>query len=50
MSLDLIRLYQSQYQTLLTRRQNIIFQLEEISNQISDLKREARKDRVELIN
>ena len=45
-TLELI--YQSHYQTLLTERQNMIFRLEAIHNQIAQLEKEARKAGVQI--
>lgn len=48
MSLSVKMIYQSQYQTLINRRENLIFQIEEINNQISKMRKDARKEGIDL--
>ena len=41
-------IYESCLAALLSRRENLIFQLEAISNQIADVRRQARKEGITL--
>ena len=48
MSLTIKMIYQSQYQTLINQRENIITDLENINDQIREMRRQARKEGIDL--
>ena len=41
-------IYQGQYQSLVSQREKLIFDIENINNQISEMRRKARKEGIDL--